>query len=178
MDVSLKLQSDKLAWASVFRILGFQPSVSIWKIIGIPKPIADNPDYILRIAQTFFLEDEGVYSGEILVSEEDVSNRVEAQRMIDLAHLYKVFGRIVAHYNEENAIKLYEWGKRSFIHEKSIFWENWYSIFSEILKNQTSLMIFLDKNDSNRVVSIIKDQFKQKTNRKENLDITSVRDKN
>jgi hypothetical protein len=46
-----------------------------------------------------------------MTSDEEVTNHLEAQRMIDLGRLYDCFGKVVKAYGEESAINLYEWGE-------------------------------------------------------------------
>ncbi|MGI8466839.1 MAG: hypothetical protein ACR2N3_00095 [Pyrinomonadaceae bacterium] len=171
MNILLKSRSDIVSWGAVFRILGYELCIPIWKIIDISEKIIDNPKPILDIAKIFFKGSASIWSPKIMTTDEEVSNHFEAQRMLDLGLLYDCFGRIVNSYEEETAIQLYEWGDRYFIHEKLVFWWNWNNIFSKLMRNQTSLVTSLNQNDSEQILGIIKNQFEQEAYRKEKLDV-------
>ncbi|HLM02226.1 MAG TPA: hypothetical protein VK400_14320 [Pyrinomonadaceae bacterium] len=171
MDISLKSRADIVSWASVFRILGYEPCMPIWGILDLPKEIINNPKAVLDIAKIFFNGIKSIWTPQQMTSDEEVANHMEAQRMIDLGLLYDCFGRIVKSYGEEAAIKLYEWGERQFIHEKSTFWWVWWSIFSKQLRNQTSVISFTAPNNYQQILSIIKDQVEQESLREKRLDI-------
>lgn len=171
MDISLKSRTDIVSWGFVFRILGYEPSIPIWEILDIPEKIVNNPEPCLDIAKIFFDRSQSIWTLQTMTSDEEVANHLEAQRMIDLGLLYDCFGRIVKSYGEDTAIKLYEWTDRQFIHEKSMFWWDWQSIFSKQLRNQTSLIFSISPNNNEQILNIIKDQFERESVKEKRLDI-------
>lgn len=170
MKILLKSNSDILGWASMFRILGFDLSVPIWEMIGIPKEIVINPKYVVQVAERFFMGNGEITPKGKMTSEKEVSNYFEARRMIDLGCLYNCFGRIVAYYNEENAINLYYWGERNFIQEKSSCWYVWHSIFLNMLRTRIEVKNYFDKQVFEKTFDTIKDEFEKTAFKKKKLE--------
>ena len=88
MNIYLKSRKDILGWLGLFRILGCDLCIPIWDILEIPTNILNSPEEILKFSREFFRRGGEITVKSTLSSDDEVSNHLEARRMIDLGHLY------------------------------------------------------------------------------------------
>lgn len=171
MDISLTSRTDTTAWSSLFQILGYDLCIPIWDILDIPPNVLNNTTRILEISKFFFTRGGEIPVEKELSSDKEVSNYLEAYRMMDLGHLYKCFGKIVAYYGEETAIHLFKLGEIHFVGEISRYWDDWHLLFSKLLKKNLSPSIFLSQEVHKQLLDIIKFHFEEEADKSEKLKI-------
>ena len=169
MNIHLRSREDILGWLSLFRILGCELCIPIWDILEIPTIILNNPEKILKFSRDFFGRGGEISVNNTLSSDDEVSNHLEARRMIDLGHLYNYFGKVVANYGEQTAIQIFSFGEIHFVGEISRHWDIWHSLFSKLLRNSSSQNKALDEELYNKLRSVIQFHFKQEKVKQEEL---------
>lgn len=169
MNIQLRAREDILGWSSLFRILGCDLCIPIWDILEIPKGILTNPEKILKFSRDFFGRGGEISLDNTLSSDDEVSNHLEARRMVDLGHLYNYFGRVVASYGEQTAIQLFSFGEIHFVGEVARHWDIWHSLFSKLLRNSSSRNEALDEELYNRLLGVIQSHFEQERVKQEEL---------
>ena len=154
---------------NLFRILGCDLCIPIWGILEIPTRILDSPEKILKFSREFFGRGGEITVENTLSSDAEVSNHLEARRMIDLGHLYNYFGKVVAGYGEQTASQLFNFGEIHFVGEISRHWDIWHSLFSKLLRNSSSQDKALDEELYDMLLSVIQFHFKQEKVKQEEL---------
>lgn len=169
MNIQLRSREDILGWLSLFRILGYDLCIPIWDILEIPTGLLTDPEKILKFSRDFFGRGGEIPVSKTLSSDDEVSNHLEARRMIDLGHLYNYFGKVVASYGEQTAIQLFSFGEIHFVGEVSRHWDIWHSLFSKLLRNGSSQNKALDDELYNALLSVIQFHFKREKAKQEEL---------